>query len=410
MKKLTVFLTAALIGFSVSAQTVNVQSAIQDLKKGYLNKAKEEIDQACVHESTKDDAKTWCYAGLIYSRIGGEATNPKSKSKYKDLDPDWCEKALNAAMRCKELDKANEFSAQNNEVFRFVGNDFYSRSVNAYNVENDYSKAMSLAEQAITIFNNSGDKKFADDAYYLAGLSAKVLKDNDNIKKFFKALVRRKYEKAEVYRTLFTIYKAEDNKEEAMKVANNFLKAAPNDYNSSLLVAEAYLLNGNMEKGSEMLNNALAQTKNTPEVYSQLLGAVAGILEANKDFEGAEAKYNESLSITPNQFAANYGMGTMIFNRGVDKLDAANAIPPDDESGLYDKLVDESKVFFGQSIQYFKSAISYIDGIQNENDRNMQRANLFNCLNALKTVYARLDMYDDLKPINARLEQIKAQQ
>ena len=407
MKKLTLFFAMVSFALFANAQSLNVSSAIQDLKKGYLSKAKTAIDAACNHESTKDDAKTWCYAGLVYSRIGGEASNPKSK--FKDLDPNWCEKALNAANRCKELDKDNEFAAQNNEVFRFVGNDVYSRAVSAFNDEKNYAKSMELAEQAIKIFNNSGDKKFANDAYYLAGLCAKVTQDNDNLKKYFKALVRSKYDKEDVYRTLFNIYKDEKNNEEAVKVANNYNKAFPNDYHSDLLLAEAYLLNGNIEKGKEMLNGALEKTKDKPEVYAQLLGAVAGILDNNKDFEGAEAKYQESLRLVPNQYAANYGMGSMLFNRGVDKIDAANAVPLDDETGLSDKLVEESKVFFGQSVQYFQAAINYIDGLP-QNARDSQRKNLYNCFNALKTVYARLERYDDLKPINTRIEQLQSQQ
>ena len=102
-------------------------------------------------------------------------------------------------------------------------------------------------------------------------------------------------------------------------------------------------------------------------------------------------------------------MGKMIFNRGVDKLDAANAVPPEDESGLYDRLLEESNGFFRQSIQYFTSAINYIDALP-ANAQAAQRPNLFNCLSALKTVYARLEMYDDLKTVNARMDAIQKAQ
>ena len=57
-------------------------------------------------------------------------------------------------------------------------------------------------------------------------------------------------------------------------------------------------------------------------------------------------------------------------------------------------------------MQYFTSAISYIDALPT-NAQAAQRANLFNCLSALKTVYARLEMYDELKAVNARLDAIQ---
>ena len=407
MKKLTLTIVLAAFAIGLNAQTLNVQSAIQDLKKGYLNKAKEEIDLACENESTKNDAKTWCYAAMIYGQIGGESTKPKSK--YKNLDPEWLEKAYNAALRCKELDTENEYADKNNSVFRYVGNEYYTRAVSAFNDEKDYKKALDNSDRAIKIFNNSGDKKFADDAYYLAGLCGKAMKDNEIILNYFKPLVRRKTDKEMVYTTLFSLYKEKNDTVEAVKLANNYVKNCPNDYNSYLTLAQAHLLRGDIEKGKEMINKSLEQAKDKPEIYSKLLGAAASILEANKDYEGAEAKYQESLSMNANQFESNFGLGKMIFNRGVDKLSAANEVPIDDETGLNEKLIAESNDFFRQSIQYFNAAIGYIDGLTDPEAIRMQKKNLFDCLSALKTVYARLAMYDELKPVNARLNEIQAQ-
>ena len=404
LKKLSMIVALTALSLGAAAQSTNVQSAIQDLKKNYLERAKKEIDLACEHEKTKDDAKTWCYKGLIYSRIGGEATNPKSK--FKNLAPDWAEQAYTAALECKRLDTKNEFAEENNSVFRFVGNEYYSRSTENYNAQN-YQDALQYAEKAIEMFNNSGDSKFAGESMYIAGISAKALKDNDAVKKYFNQLVRKRTDKNLVYRTLFTIYKEEGNKDGAMKVATSYSKNQKDDYNADLLMAEAYLLNENLEKGKQSLEAALEKTKDNPTLYPQLLCQVAAILELTQDYDGAENKYRESMTLNPNQFEANFGMGKMIFNRGVDKLDAANAVPPEDETGLYDNLLEESNGFFRQSIQYFTSAIAFIDAMPAGDAKNMQRANLFNCLSALKTVYARLEMYDDLKAVNARMEQIQ---
>lgn len=85
-----------------SAQTVTVLSAFQDMQRGYLKKAKIEIDAACKNEDTKDDAQTWCYAGLIYSEIG-------SSPKHNSLAPDWCSIATIALKRCRELDKKKKY-------------------------------------------------------------------------------------------------------------------------------------------------------------------------------------------------------------------------------------------------------------------------------------------------------------
>ena len=89
MKKIALMLALVVMGYAVSAQSLNVSSAREAQNRGYLDKAKKLIDAACEHEQTKNDAKTWYYAGLIYNSIGGEAEKPRSK--YKDLDSDSLE-------------------------------------------------------------------------------------------------------------------------------------------------------------------------------------------------------------------------------------------------------------------------------------------------------------------------------
>ena len=406
MKKLVLIVALTVTTMSLSAQTLNVQSAIQDLKKNYLNKAKAEIDLATEHENTKDDAKTWCYSGLIYTRIGAEASNPKSK--FKDLAPDWAEQAYNAALECKRLDTKNEYSKENNEVFSYVGNNFYNKSINAYNA-GEYDNAIQFAEKAITMFNNSGRREYANEALYIAGISAHALNKTDVMKNYYNQLIRRKTDKQPVYRTMFDLYKNDSNKAEAMKVATNYSKNCPNDYNAKLLLAEGYLLNDNIEKGKEMLNSALEMTKDNPDIYSQILVQTGAILEITGDYDAALERYNESLEISPAQFAANFSVGKMYFNRGVDKLEATKNVPLEDETGLYDKLMNESNELFRKSIDYFNSAIKFIDHLPADQQK-AQRANLFNCLSALETVYARLEMYDELKPVKARVEELKSQQ
>ncbi|HBN05164.1 MAG TPA: methyltransferase, partial [Bacteroidales bacterium] len=63
--KRVIFLVALIaFGFSATAQTMKVQSAYADMKNNRLANAKKNIDAACENESTKNDPKTWHYAGL----------------------------------------------------------------------------------------------------------------------------------------------------------------------------------------------------------------------------------------------------------------------------------------------------------------------------------------------------------
>lgn len=403
MKKIALILALVVIGYTAGAQSLNVSSAREAQNRGYLDKAKKLIDPACEHEQTRNDAKTWYYAGLIYSQIGGEADKPKSK--YKNLDPDWLVKCKNAALRCKELDTDKEYAEGNNTILSFVGNEYYKKAIATFNQQN-WDEAMALCDESIKIFNECGKKEYASESYLLAGKAAFNSHNNEAILKYLKPLVRSRSKDQFVYRTLFDIYKSTADTNEAIKVAQNYAKAAKDDYNANMMLAEAYLLKGNLEQGNAEIQKALDLTGDKPEVHASLLAAAGAVFEGVNDFTNAENRYKESIQALPNQFLANFGLGKMLYNRAVDKLNEANNVPPDDETGLYEKLNDESKNFFRQSIPYFNNAINFIDNLD-EHGQATNRANLFHCLNALNTVYARLEMYDDLKPIKARIDELK---
>ncbi|MBP5645654.1 MAG: hypothetical protein J6W95_06970 [Bacteroidales bacterium] len=403
MKKIFFMMAFVAIGLAATAQTLNVQSAAQDMRRGYLNKAKAAIDKACVHDATKNDAKTWYYAGLIYTQIGGEQSNPKSK--FKDLDPDWLTKAKDAAFRCKELDTDKEYADKINEVFSYVANVYLNMSLAAINAQ-QWDNCMALCEQAIQIFNESGNKKFVGEAYLMAGRAAMNAQNNEAIQKYFKPLVRMRTKENLVYKTLFKMYLSEKDTNAALKLAQNYTKAAPEDYNANMMMAEAYMLMGDMEKGNEEIQKALKVAEGNTQVHAQLLAAAGATMESAKNFAGAEASYKQSIAEEPNQFLANYGLGKMLYNHGIDKLEAVNALPLEDEEGAT-RLTNECLDLWRQAIPYFNNAIAYIDKLDAET-QSYNRSNLFGCLGALKNVYARLEMYDELKVVNARMDALQA--
>ena len=404
MKKIALILLAFVVMcYSASAQSLNVTSAREAQNRGYLDKAKKLIDPACEHEQTKNDAKTWYYAGLIYSLIGGETEKPKSK--YKNLDADWLEKCKNAALRCKELDTEKEYAEGNNTILSYVGNEYYKKAINAFQAQN-WDESMAMCEESVRIFNECGKKEYAAEAYLLAGKAAMNAHNNEAILKYFKPLVRTRTKENLVYSTLFRMYKQSGDTNEALKVAQNYVKFCPSDFNANMMMAEAYLLKGNINEGNAEIQKALEKTVDKPQIHAQLQAAAGAAYENVKDFANAENQYKASLTTLPNQFLANYGLGKMLYNRAVDKLDEANNVPPTDESGLYDNLLNESKDFFRQSIPYFTNAIAFIDAMDADGQAQ-NRSNLHQCLHALNTVYARLEMYDDLKPIKARIEALE---
>ncbi len=398
MKKIALMLAFVAIATIAGAQSLNVTSAREAEHRGYLDKAKKLIDVACENEQTINDAKTWYYAALIYSRIGGEQS--VARSKYKNLDPDWLEKCKNAALRCKELDTEKEYADGNNTILGFAGNKYYEIAVNLYN-EQKWDTCMSVLEQSIKLFNECGKREFASESYMLAGKAAVYAQNNEAATKYLSRLVRMKTKENFVYKTLFNLYKTAGDTNEALKVAQNYVKNCPEDFNANMMMAEGYMIKGNMEQGSAEIEAALTKVKD-PNLLAGLLAAAGATYEEAGDFTNAEAKYKESIAKIPNQFLANYGMGKMLYNRAVDVI----SNEPEDDYAMIEKMENEAKDFFRQSIPYFNSAISYIDGLDKDN-QDLNRKNLYSCLQALQTVYARLEMYDELKPIKARVTELQ---
>ena len=409
MKKFVMTAAFAAFALAASAQSLNVSSAFQDMRKNYLNKAKAEIDAACLHEDTKDDAKTWCYKALIYSRIGGDAQS--KKPKYPNLAPDWAEQAYTAARECKRLDSKSEFAQQVNEVFSFVGQEYYNQAEAAYKAK-DYAKAIEIADKSMTAFNESGKSNFATNAMYIAGLSSVATQDTANVLKYFNQMTNKRTNINYVYTSLFNIYKAKGDNANAMKVATRYTKNCKNDYKAFLLLAEGYLLDNNVEKSKEQLNIVGEMTKDSVDLYPLVLVLSAQVLENSGDYDGAIAKYNESLTLKPNQFEANFGLGGMYYNRAIDKTLAASKLDPFDEEklALIEKLEAEAKELYRQSITNLEKSVAFIDNMTDENAKAAMRVNLFNALGALEKAYTKVDMLNEARAIKARREQIAKQQ
>ena len=411
MKKIVTLAAFVALAISLNAQSLDVSSAYQYMNKKppLLKKAKECIDRATLDEKAREDSRTWCYRAVIYTMIGAESTNPKSK--YKDLDPNWADKAYEAAMECKRLDTKHEWDVQLKDAFGNIGAEYFNRSGHLYN-EKKYDEAMQFAVKAIDMFNNGGPEnaKNANLATYRAGIIAMATRDTASIKKYFNSLMRKKSDNEQVYTVLFNVYKAEKNDKQAMNVATTFQKNCPNDYHAYLILAEGYLMNNNVELGKEQINKALELTKDSANIYPVLLAQSAALLEITGDFAGAEAKYMESLTLNPVQFEANFNMGKMFYNRAVDKVNNAPEPDPFDENSLalYDKLVEESKDLFRQSITYLVKAVEYLDALP-EAEKPYHRGNLGSALDALSTAYARVEMYQESTAAKNRVKELQAE-
>lgn len=89
---------------------------------------------------------------------------------------------------------------------------------------------------------------------------------------------------------------------------------------------------------------------------------------------------------------ANYSLGALIYNSAVEKIKAMNDLPASDQKG-YDKLKAEGDNLLMKSLPYLEKARTI-------NGKDLET------LNALKELYARLNMMDKLEEIKKAIAAI----
>lgn len=373
MKRIILFIAFISLGIGANAQSMKLQSAIADLKNKRLDKAKLNIDAASEHESTKDDPKTWYYKSMIYTELANT-----DKPKFKDLAENPLQTAYEAALKCMELDTKKEFvqgNATNNSMnFERVSVLLYNKAIDLYN-QKEYAKAMEYFELVPQVNKYSGKRNTTDDAFNLAANSAQLIRDNDALRRIYTAAVAANVKTIAPFVGLYHMYKADNDTTAATRLAlrisrnSNFSK----EYVAFITLADSYLWTGEKDKALEALNKAV---EINPE-DDMILNAVGLTYEQAGDFLNAEQKYLASLKIKPEQYAANYYMGALYFNKAADLYAEANDVPTSDQTGKYDKLKDEADNMFANAIPYLRRALEL-----KEND--------YNSLLALKQIYARL--------------------
>ncbi len=156
MKKTFLFFIALVLYLNANGQYQTRESSLQSLRKGNLDKAQREIDEACNHDETKNEAKTWYYASLIYSHLCSSHPSPF-----------YLKLTLEKAIKCKELDQNNSYDM--NPVYSYIGSAAYEEGIKMYN-NKDFDGAASMMETAVTYLISSNRSSDAAVAYSVLGV------------------------------------------------------------------------------------------------------------------------------------------------------------------------------------------------------------------------------------------------
>lgn len=390
--KRTIFLLALVFAFSgVFAQKGKVTSA-QNLKDtGKLDKALEAIEETVDPSNPKAEKtipwpKTWEVRGEVY-----QAIFQSTDENFKKLSDDPLTIAYESYKKALELDDKNKFGKSIKIKLTLLTNDLTNQAVEAFQAE-DYDKALSSFEQIIDIQNTDvvkADNPTAVDTVILfnAGLAASNAENYDKAIQYYSEAAKYGYNGARTYSLIGDVYKVKGDTAGALKTYQTGFEKYPEDNGVLTSMIQIYMDMDKTEEAMKYLDLAIEQDPNNVTYYF----AKGALYEKMEDEENAIASYEKAIEVDPQFFNAHYNLGALYYNKGVQQIEVANAVPPNEN----ERYVAETK----KADIWWDKALPYMEKCNEINPEDIST------LESLKNLYYRLKEMDKYNAILEKLGQ-----
>lgn len=334
------------------AQNYNIQNAANYLRNKEYDKAKAAADAAVTHETTSNSAKAWMYRAKVYYGI----LSTKDE-KYKNLDPEASEKAVESFVKCFELDKDKIYrdESEMKEGFVISSNNLMYKATSIYRANKEYDKAIKafeLLEKAVPYDpdqalkrNNITKEKLLYEKYktYL------FAQDINKAKELANQLYAIKYKDPYIYSNIAQLTLSKGDTSTAL----DFLHKGQSifDDNIDLLNIEIEILS-KQKKLNELKQKLETAVENNPdnETYHAVLG---NLYDKMGDKEKAEKEYLKALELNPKNEPVLFNVGAYYFNTGNEWNKKLGDLPPSEtkKAKEYEAKVNE---YFKKAAQYFE--------------------------------------------------------
>lgn len=414
MKQSITLILSILFAAQAFGQSNKVTSTWNHLRHGELKQAKEAIDAAVEHEDTREDAKAWFYRGNTYFSL-----DTAKKEKFASLAENPKNEAVKSYQKALELDDNDRYKRKIQRKMINLGVNFFQDGANAYNSGNklrkkgDTSKAREQFQQSLMHFENyflarklagqfgeyieSTLRKYDIDPnliFLYAGYSANQVEKFEEAKKYLNQLVKMQTEKAPAYLTLSDVYLKTNDTTKALEILDKGQEVLPDNNSLQNKKLRIYQLAGRVDELIENLKASIEKNPDDLQLYRILANTYEKLSkekrENDEDDKAKEYKdkarqtYEDLLKKDPDNFKANYNVGVMLYNFGVDKIKKSQDI---DDYEKVMTLEERAKKDFEKAIPYLEKAFR----------KNCGDENLFK---SLKNIYSRTDndeKFDRLK-------------
>lgn len=430
MKKTILLLTIGLACATVSfAQKSKINEAVDALKEAQkalilkqdesaatqLNKAKEAIDAATVHESTQNNSNAWLTKAAVYMAMQ-ESRQFSASNPYIE--------AINALKKSAELDK----KTVNEEQFPnlLANGAFYSFNdgVNAMNSGN-YTSSFQSFQETNLLLGWENNRFFKDNAQIdsiaarsklFQGYSAFYDNNYDQAIPLLKAAATNPITATEsnIYLLLAQAYEKQGKKQEQLKIIEEGKRKFPDDKNLTNAQLNYYLHSGKQSEMIAKLEDAISKDPNNASLPFNL-GIVYRDLsaldqeptpETEQNFSKAEANLKKAIELDPSNLDYQFELGALYYNKAGYYNNKMMTLGVDNVSL---KLAQDMKPIrdnnFNKAIQYLEQARSGYRS-KKSNLSQKEKSDYSKCLQALNSIYVNLDRMEESESINEELKSL----
>jgi len=345
-------LVLAIITIVTFAQSHNVVNASIALRNEEYADAKKYIDEAYATESTSNDAKMWNYRSKIYLQIA---------LKQGEQDADAVFKATEAHLKCLQTDKkgrivVRKWTAKEDVLAGMVqcGYKLFNHAISEYNAGN-YNSALKHYAAIFDIIPLDEEDQLKrgnitkETILYNSFFSAYKMKDNTKSKELLQELIDINFNEPSIFTHMSNIYIEEKNTDKALEYLA--LGRDMFEENQALINAEInlYIQLGRTSELIGKLGEAIALDDENDLLYFNR----GTIYDQEGDIANAEKDYLKALDLNPTAFGANYNLGALYFNSGVETNNKANGTS---NNTVYAKLKKQADAAFAKALPYLETA------------------------------------------------------
>ncbi len=447
MKKIILILSALVFTFGVEAQKLKIQSALNAIKSGEIEKAKQYIDEATENESTSKDSKAWLVKAFVYQAIGTDILkNPQTgqalpfianiNGQRYDIDLEQANSlrpstekplltALNAFNKYLYYDKKPNDAVVATSAYALAATS-YNQGGTAFKNKNyaDAMDAYAMVEKVNQLkkgafFSSLNDQEFGKLKQQMSSMLANSIQysaysayylgdDNVTLPLIERCMQTPGAADDNIYLMAANIYKNTNEMEKYKSTLKHRLKKYPD---SKALMNEdlnfTVTSGGDPEAAAKKLQAAIDSDPSAPELrfnlgvmYDKLSMAVKEDAKQNEYFDKAVASYKKAIELDGKNSDYQYNLGALYFNKAKGINDAMNQLPLGDNN--YDKLKVQRDTYMSNAMPYLEQAKSTLEakGLGDE----MDSATYKNTLIALKSVYSILGKLDKAKTTGELLD------